>query len=168
MESGNISDNQIQSSSQLSEHLREKGRLNLQANSGAWCATKEDKERRFAVDLVTIHVISAVRILTNEFNPLQINKWISQPVNKSINQSIVNFFLRLKHPPTCYFPEKKKSQIGHSRNVFFIRISPVNTLWTLNSHGHRRIDARNVIISHKWTHIISMKKKNIRSLKKNN
>lgn len=35
-----------------------------------------------------------------------------------------------------------------------------------NSHGHRRIDARNVIISHKWTHIISMKKKNIRSLKK--
>jgi len=63
MESGQIADSQITSSSQLDDYTKEEARLNLEAVSGAWCAAEADTKRWLAVYLVTTHAITAVRII---------------------------------------------------------------------------------------------------------
>ena len=60
MESGQIRDSQINSSSQLDENTKGKVRLNLEAHHGSWCAAIDDKKQWLAVDLITNHMISAV------------------------------------------------------------------------------------------------------------
>ena len=63
MESGQIADSQITSSSQLYVYTKEGARLNFEAVSGAWCVAEADTERWLAVYLVTTHAITAVRII---------------------------------------------------------------------------------------------------------
>lgn len=65
MESGEITDNQLDSSSNRgSRSAASNARLNFQLmfplGLGAWCAPQQSEEYWLVVDLVTSHVISAV------------------------------------------------------------------------------------------------------------
>jgi len=65
MESGEITDNQLDSSSNMgSRSVASNVRLNLQLmlplGVGAWCAPQQSEEYWLVVDLVTSHGISAV------------------------------------------------------------------------------------------------------------
>ena len=66
MESGEISDHQVHSSSHMgSLSVASNARLNLQlvsspAGVGGWCAPADSEEYWLAINLVTSHVISAV------------------------------------------------------------------------------------------------------------
>ena len=65
MESGEITDSQVYSSSNMgSLSVASNARLNLQLMSpsgvGAWCAPAQSEDNWFTVHLVTSHVISAV------------------------------------------------------------------------------------------------------------
>ena len=62
MESGQITDIQLESSSKQTNNSEKKARLNMKDLPGGWCAAEWDKERWFSVDLLTNHVISAVRL----------------------------------------------------------------------------------------------------------
>ena len=63
MESGDITDNQASSSTNMGERsIAANARLNLQSPGAAWCSKKAESGQLewLAVDLVTSHVISAV------------------------------------------------------------------------------------------------------------
>lgn len=62
MESGQITNSQLKSSSKQTNSFENKARLNMEGFLGGWCAAALDEERWFAVHLLTNHVISAVSL----------------------------------------------------------------------------------------------------------